>query len=103
MENIKNKLSKIIEQAGCETPKCKNCKNYNGNGCTFGCLNERVRITSPNYSCKNFDGNYVFEEKTIDNLKDLLKIANRLDEGIKNLDLLLDGKISEKDFNDIVG
>jgi hypothetical protein len=36
-------------------------------------------------------------------LRDLLKIANRLDEGMKNLNLLLDGKITEKDFNDIVG
>jgi hypothetical protein len=103
MEAIKEFLSEIIEQAGCDVPKCKNCHHYNDNGCTFGCLNERVRLTSPNYSCDNFDGNYVFEEKTLDNLRDLLKIANRLDEGMKNLNLLLDGKITEKDFNDIVG
>ena len=103
MENIKNKLSNIIEQAGCETPKCQNCKSYKNGGCTFNCVNERVRLTSPNYSCDNFDGNYVLGEKTLDNLRELQKLAERLDEGMKNLDLLLDGKISEKDFNDIVG
>lgn len=103
MENIKEKLSKIIEQASCGTPKCANCASYNGNGCVFGSLNERVKITTPNYSCDNFNGRYAFEEKTVDVLRDLLKIAERLDEGEKNLNLLLEGKITEKDFNDIVG
>lgn len=103
MKNIKERLTEIIEQASCETPKCANCKSYNGNGCTFGYLNERVKMTTPNYSCDNFDGRYVFEEKTIDVLRDLLKVAERLDEGEKNLDLLLEGKITEKEFNDIIG
>lgn len=103
MENIKNILSDIIEQASCATPKCQYCKSYNKGGCTFNCVNERVRLTSPNYSCENFDGNYTLNENTIDNLKELLKAAERLDEGIKNLSLLLEGKITEKDFNDLVG
>lgn len=101
MDNIREKLAEIIENASCDTPKCRNCKNYNGNGCTLGCLNEMVRITSPNYSCDNFTGRYVLCEETIDNLKMLLKMAERLDEGRRNLDLLLGGKITEKEFNEI--
>ena len=103
MENIKKVLSEIIEQASCSTPKCCNCKSYKNGGCSFGCLNERVRLTSPNYSCDNFDGVYKFNESTLDTLKDLLKDFERVDEGIKNLTLLLDGKISEDEFNDLVG
>ena len=103
MENIKKRLSEIIEQASCVTPKCQNCQSYKTGGCSFGCVNERVRITSPNYSCENFNANYTLNEKTLDNLKDLLKAAERVDEGMKNLDLLLSGKINEDEFNDIVG
>jgi hypothetical protein len=36
-------------------------------------------------------------------LKDLLKAAERVDEGIKNLDLVLAGKITEDEFNEIIG
>lgn len=103
MENIKKELSAIIEQASCVTPKCLNCKSYKKGGCTYGCLNERVRLTSPNYSCDNFDSVFAFSEKTVDTLKDLLKAVERVDEGLKNLNLLIEGKISEDDFNDIVG
>lgn len=103
MENIKNKLSEIIEQASSETPKCMYCKSYKKGGCTFNCVNERVRLTAPNYCCDNFDGVYVLGEGTVDTLKDLLKAAERVDEGMKNLNLLLEGKITEKDFNEIVG
>lgn len=103
MENIKKVLSEIIEQASCITPKCQNCKSYKKGGCTFGCVNERLRITSPNYSCDNFDGVYVFNENTVDILKDLLKSAERVDEGMKNLGLLLEGKITEDEFKDILG
>ena len=103
MENIKNKLSEIIEQASCVSPKCMYCQSYKSGGCSFGCVNERVKITSPNYSCDNFNANYTLNEKTLDNLRDLLKAAERVDEGMKNLDLLLSGKISEDEFNDIVG
>ena len=66
-------------------------------------MNERVRLTSPNYSCDHFDANYALNEKTLDNLKDLLKAAERVDEGMKNLDLLLSGKITEDEFNDLIG
>ena len=66
-------------------------------------MNERVRLTSPNYSCDHFDANYTLNEKTLDNLKDLLKAVERVDEGTKNLELLLAGKISEDEFNDLVG
>lgn len=103
MENIKKVLSEIIEQASCEDPKCQFCKSYKTGGCSWGCLNERVRLTSPNYSCEHFDKVYNLSEKTIDTLKDLLKNYERVDEGIKNLSLLLEGKITEEDFNDLVG
>jgi hypothetical protein len=36
-------------------------------------------------------------------LKDLLKAVERVDEGAKNLELLLTGKITEDEFNDLVG
>lgn len=102
MENIKKTLSEIIEQASCVTPKCQYCKSYKSGGCSFGCVNERLKLTSPNYSCDNFDGVYKLNEKTLDTLKDLLKCAERVDEGIKNVTLLLEGKITEDDFNDLV-
>ena len=103
MENIKEKMSEIIEQAGCDTKKCQYCKSYKSGGCSYGCVNERLRITSPNYSCEHFDANYAFNEKTVEVMKDLLKNYERVDEGIKNLDLLLAGKISEEEFIDLVG
>lgn len=103
MENIKEKLSEIIEQAGCDTKKCQYCKSYKSGGCSYGCLNERVRLTSPNYSCDHFDANYALNENTLDNLKDLLRAVERVDEGAKNLELLLAGKITEDEFNDLVG
>ena len=103
MENIKKKLSEIIEQASNVSPKCQYCQSYKTGGCSFGCVNERVRLTSPNYSCENFNANYSLNEKTLDNLRDLLKAVERVDEGIKNLDLLLSGKITEDEFNDLIG
>ena len=103
MENIKETLSAIIEQASSVSPKCQYCKSYKSGGCSFGCVNERLRITSPNYSCEHFDANYALNEKTVEVLKDLLKNYERVDEGIKNLDLLLEGKITEDDFNELVG
>ena len=103
MENIKKALSQIIEQASSVSPKCQYCQSYKTGGCSFGCLNERVRITSPNYSCEHFDKVYNLSEKTLDTLKDLYKDMERVDEGIKNLELLLEGKITEDDFNDLVG
>ena len=101
MEQIKN-LEMIIEQASCVNPACKNCVSYKNNGCTFGCLNERVRLTAPNYSCNNFNARYSFNESTLDALKDLLKDAKRVNEGLKNFELLLSEKITEKDFVEMV-
>lgn len=103
MKDIKNKLNTILEQASCVKPACKNCESYKNGGCTFGCLNERVKITSPNYSCDNFKCVYSFNENTLDSLRDLLKDVERVEEGVKNLELLLSGKINENDFVDIVG
>ena len=39
MKNIKEKLSEIIEQAGCDTKKCQHCRSYKNGGCSYGCLN----------------------------------------------------------------
>lgn len=103
MENIKKRLSEIIEQASYISPKCQYCQSYKSGGCSFGCVNERVKITSPNYSCSNFNANYALNEDTVDILRDLLKSAERVDEGMKNLDLLLSGKITEDEFKDLIG
>lgn len=102
MNDIKNKLQTIIEQAGCEKRACKNCVSYKNGGCSFGNVNERVKITSPNYFCDNFKCTYEFNENTISALKDLLKDVERVDEGIKNLELLLNGKINESEFVNLV-
>lgn len=102
MKDIKNKLNSILEQLNCDKPACKNCKSYKNGGCSFGCVNERLKITTPNYSCNNFDAVYEFNERTKATLTDLLKDVERVDEGMKNLELLLAGKITETDFNDIV-
>lgn len=102
MDNIKKKLSAIIEQVGCTEEKCMHCKSYKNGGCSYGCLNERVRLTSPNYSCEHFDAVYKLNENTVDSLKELLKYAERVDEGMKNLSLLLEGKITEEEFNELV-
>ena len=102
MEDIKNRLKTIIEQAESDKPACKYCTSYKNGGCTYGCLNERVRLTAPNYSCDRFVANYGFNENTVDALKDLLKDVERVSEGVKNLELLLNGKINEKDFVDLV-
>ena len=103
MENIKETLSAIIEQASCVSPKCQYCTSYRNGGCSFGCINERVRLTAANYSCDNFNARYSFNESTLEVLKDLLKDYERVDEGIKNLELLLAGKITEEDFKELVG
>lgn len=101
MENIKEKLTAIIEQASCETPKCMFCKSYKDGGCSYGCLNERVRLTSPNYSCDNFNGVYTFDHETLDILNEMLNMVNKVEEGTKNLELLLTGKITEEEFKDL--
>ena len=102
MENIKNRLISILEHADCDKPACKNCVSYKNGGCSFGCVNERVKITTPNYSCDNFNGVYEFNETTLDALKDMLKDVEKIEESAKNLELLLSGKITETDFIDLV-
>lgn len=102
MENIKSKLQSIIEQANCDKPACKNCVSYKNGGCSFGCLNEKVKITSANYSCDNFNCRYAYNENTMAAMKDLLKDVKRVEEGVKNLELLLNGKIDEKEFVDFI-
>ena len=42
-------------------------------------------------------------DDVLDTLTDLLKSVKRVDEGVKNLELLLAGKITEDEFNDLVG
>lgn len=103
MKEIKEKLQSIIEHAGCDKPACKNCVSYKNGGCSFGCVNERMRLTAPNYSCDNFNCVYSLNENTLESLKALLKDVERIEEGVKNLDLFLDGKIDEKDLAEIIG
>lgn len=98
--DIKKILTDIVENAN-NSPVCKNCHSYKDGGCSFGCLNEKVRITAPNYSCDNFKNKYDYDENTVVVLTDLLNDVKRVDEGLKNFELLIDGKISEKDFIDI--
>lgn len=98
--DIKKILTDIVENAN-NSPACKDCTSYKNGGCSFGCLNEKVRVTSPNYSCDNFRSRYAYDEDTVAVLTDLFNDVKRVDEGLKNFELLIDGKISEKDFVDI--
>lgn len=111
MKDLKEKIELIIEQSTSEKPKCKNCKSFSNGTCLFGCVNERNRygyrlntgkLTSPDYSCSNFDGVYNFNENTVDVLNDIIKDIERVNEAKKNIDLLLNGKITESDFVDIM-
>lgn len=98
--DIKKILTDIVENAN-NSPACKDCTSYKNGGCSFGCLNEKVKITSPNYSCNNFKSKYEYDESTVAVLTDLFNDVKRVDEGLKNFELLIDGKITEKDFVDI--
>jgi hypothetical protein len=111
MEDLKDKLKLIIEKSNTDKPACKNCKSYLDGACIFGCVNERrmgtykfsnKKLTTPDYSCNNFDAVYNFEESTVDVLRDLLHDIERVDEGKLNLELLLSGKINESEFVDIM-
>ena len=42
-ETIK-KLELIIEQSNTDAPACKNCCSYKNGGCSFGCMNERLKL-----------------------------------------------------------
>lgn len=104
MENIVEKINYIIEcSSNTEHPVCKNCGSYCNNACTFKQVNEKRKITTPNYSCGNFHSTYAYNNKTIEALKCLLEDMQRVNEGTKNLALLLEGKITEQDFTDLIG
>ena len=100
-ETIK-KLELIIEQSNTDAPACKNCCSYKNGGCSFGCMNERLRITSPSYSCSNFSAKYNLSESTVDIIRDIKSDLERVNEGLMNIKLLLSGKIDEKDFNEMM-
>lgn len=110
MNDIKNKIELIIEKSTGKNV-CKNCKSFNEGTCTFGCVNERNsygynlgsrKITTPEYSCGNFAPTYSLNENTLDTLRDLLADIERVNEGKKNLELMLSGKITEEDFVEIM-
>jgi hypothetical protein len=116
MENYKdivNKINLIIEQSNVDNPKCKNCISYNSNisSCTFGLehrknmnkyLFARKQITSPDYSCDNFKPVYSLSENTVDVLRDMVRDIEKVNEDIMNLELMLDGKIDENEFVELV-
>lgn len=111
MKELKDKIELIIEQSTSEKPMCKNCTSFCNGTCTFGCVNERNKygyrlnnnkLTSPEYSCNNFNSVYKFNEGTVDVLNDILKDIERVNEAKKNLELLISGKITESDFIDIM-
>ena len=114
MENYKdiaNKINLIIEQSNSECPKCKNCVNHCDGACIFGCVNERSvgkylfsqrKLTSPDYSCDNFRPVYNLSESTVDALRDMVRDIEKVNEDIMNLDLMLDGKINESEFTELV-
>ena len=114
MENYKdivNKINLIIEQSNNETPKCKNCVNHCDGACMFGCVNERSagrylfsqrKLTTPDYSCDNFKPVYSLSENTVESLRDMVKYIERVNEDIMNLELMLNGKINESEFVELV-
>ncbi len=110
-KDIVNKINLIIEQSNTESPKCKNCISHCNGACTFGCVNERSlgkylfsqrKLTSPDYSCDNFKPVYSLNENTVDVLRDMVKDIEKVNDDIMNLDMMLNGKISESEFVDIV-
>ena len=74
LNELKEKINNIIEQSNTDKPACKNCKRY----------------------C---DVKYNISENTKDNLRGLLSDVERINEDVTNLNLFLQGKISEDDFN----
>ena len=114
MENYKdivNKINVIIEQSNTECPKCKNCVNHCDGACTFGCVNERTvgkyifsqkRLTTPDYSCSNFKPVYSLDENTVDALRDMVRDIEKVNEDIMNLEMMLNGKINENEFIELV-
>lgn len=114
MENyndIVNKINLIIEQSDSTCPKCKNCISHCDGACTFGCVNERSggryifsqkKLTSPEYSCNNFKPVYSLSENTVDTLRDMVKDIEKVNEDIMNLEMMLNGKINENEFVELV-
>ena len=110
-KDIVNKINLIIEQSDSECPKCKNCINHCEGACTFGCVNERSggryifsqkKLTSPEYSCNNFKPVYSLSENTVDTLRDMVKDIEKVNEDIMNLEMMLNGKINESEFVELV-
>ena len=62
----------------------------------------RKKITSPNYSCDNFKPVYSLSENTVDVLRDMVRDIEKINEDIMNLELMLDGKIDENEFVELV-
>jgi thymidylate synthase ThyX len=83
LNELKEKINSIIEQSNTDKPACKNCKRY----CDGTCLNEshRVKVTTPDYFCGNFDVKYNISENTKDNLRVLLSDVERINEDVTNL------------------
>ena len=107
----KNKIINIIEKSHSDKPTCKNCKSYCDGICKSGVVNERNgnkyrinngKMTTPDYSCNDFDVVYNFSEDTKESLNNIIKDIDRVNESEKNLDLLVSGKLSEDDFNEIL-
>lgn len=112
MKELKDKIELIIEQSTSDRPACKNCVSYCNGNCMFGCVNERNSngyklnvgsVTTPEYSCSNFKSVYNFSGDVVDVLENIIKDIERVNDAKKNLSLLLEGKISESDFVDIMG
>ena len=106
---LKNKINDIIEQSNTDKPACKNCKRYCDGTCLSGKVNEmngngysKVKMTTPNYSCSEFDVRYNISEDTRDSLRTLLNDLQRVNEATMALDMLLAGKINENEFNEIL-
>jgi hypothetical protein len=109
--DIINKINLIIEQSNVENPKCKNCINHSDGACIYGCVNERSagrylfsqkKLTSPDYSCDNFKPVYNLNENTVETLRDMVKDIEKVNEEIMNLELMLNGKINENEFVELV-
>lgn len=108
---LKNKIIDIIEKSNSDKPVCKNCKSYCDGVCKACVVNERNgnryrinngKMTTPDYSCNDFDVMYNLSEDTKETLINIIKDIDRVNESEKNLDLLLSGKLSEDDFNEIL-
>lgn len=98
MDNVKTILERIVENAGGCVKACKHCTSYKEGCCTHGCLNERRRPTSPNFSCDCFNSEFEYDRETLSSMKSLLECLERVENGVKNLELLLDGKINQEEF-----